>query len=124
MVPGQSAYAATGILRGPWRFVLGASVHIAGVINPPAKKRRHYWAQDAVHTHADIPADPNAWLADAGRREGSWWPDWADWLAGHAGGQTRARSNLGGGRYQPRSEERRVGKECVSTLRSRGSPSH
>src|SRR3546814_10287993 len=96
IVPWQSAYASTGILRGPLRFVLGASGHIAGVINPPAKKRRHYWAQDAVHTHADIPADPNAWLADAGRREGSWWPDWADWLAGTAGGHTRARSNLGG----------------------------
>src|SRR3546814_4859459 len=70
IVPWQSAYASTGILRGPLRFVLGASGHIAGVINPPAKKRRHYWAQDAIHTHADIPGDPNAWLADAGRREG------------------------------------------------------
>ncbi|SHI26228.1 PHA/PHB synthase family protein [Pollutimonas bauzanensis] len=101
IVPWPAAYASTGILRGPLRFVLGASGHIAGVVNPPAKKRRSYWAHDAEYSHADIPGDPQAWLAAATERSGSWWPDWSDWLASHSGGLVRARAKLGSARYAP-----------------------
>lgn len=101
IVPWRSAYASMGILRGPLRFVLGASGHIAGVINPPAKKRRHYWTHETTYTHSDIPGDPQVWLDDAVRHSGSWWPDWQLWLAAHSGGQKRARGVLGNKHYAP-----------------------
>ncbi|MDP3925974.1 MAG: class I poly(R)-hydroxyalkanoic acid synthase [Hydrogenophaga sp.] len=78
IVPWHSAYASTGLLRGDSRFVLGASGHIAGVINPPAKRKRHHWT-------GPLAADAPAWLDAAQRVEGSWWPAWSEWLLGHAG---------------------------------------
>ncbi|QII86078.1 class I poly(R)-hydroxyalkanoic acid synthase [Bordetella hinzii] len=98
IVPWQSAYASTQLLRGPMRFVLGASGHIAGVVNPPAKKRRSFWADESG---AALPGDPNAWLARAVEHPGSWWPDWTQWLAGHAGKQVAARRKLGSKKYAP-----------------------
>ncbi|MDR7149830.1 polyhydroxyalkanoate synthase [Hydrogenophaga palleronii] len=80
IVPWHSAYASTRLLRGDTRFVLGASGHIAGVINPPAKRKRHHWT-------GPLAADAPAWLDAAQRVEGSWWPAWSEWLQGHAGKQ-------------------------------------
>jgi len=97
IVPWTSAYASTQLLRGPQRFVLGASGHIAGVINPPAAGKRSYWASDA----AALPGDPGAWLAQAQEHPGSWWPDWAGWLAGHAGARRKAPRRAGNARYRP-----------------------
>ncbi|MEO5337368.1 MAG: class I poly(R)-hydroxyalkanoic acid synthase [Magnetospirillum sp. WYHS-4] len=86
IAPWKSTYAATQIYKGPVKFVLAASGHIAGVVNPPAKGRYCYWTGDA------LPADPQAWQAAAERHEGSWWPDWDAWLKKHAGrGQVAAR---------------------------------
>ncbi|GAB2888103.1 class I poly(R)-hydroxyalkanoic acid synthase [Paralcaligenes ginsengisoli] len=101
IVPWPAAYASTRILKGPLRFVLGASGHIAGVINPPAKKRRSYWTHEKDYKHAEIPGDPEAWLSDATQQAGSWWPDWANWLAARSGAKGRARSSLGNARYAP-----------------------
>ncbi|MEE8615302.1 MAG: class I poly(R)-hydroxyalkanoic acid synthase [Roseateles sp.] len=85
IVPWHAAYRSTQILTGKKRFVLGASGHIAGVINPPPKpgkppKRSHWIAKGAA-----LPADPEAWLQSAVEHPGSWWPDWSAWLASHAG---------------------------------------
>ena len=89
IVPWHAAYKSTGLLNPKAgkrnRFVLGASGHIAGVINPPAKKKRSYWTNDALGT------DPEAWLAGASEQAGSWWPEWSAFLASHAGGQVAAR---------------------------------
>ncbi|MGY6273629.1 PHA/PHB synthase family protein [Achromobacter denitrificans] len=102
IVPWVSAYASTQLLRGPQRFVLGASGHIAGVVNPPAKKRRSYWVADALEQSGHhLPGDPNAWFAQAAEQPGSWWPDWAGWLAGHSGKQVKARTKLGNARHRP-----------------------
>lgn len=102
IVPWVSAYASTQVLRGPQRFVLGASGHIAGVVNPPAKKRRSYWVADNMGGAGQpLPGDPNAWLAQAQEKPGSWWPDWAAWLAGHSGKQVKARAKSGNARYRP-----------------------
>ncbi|MFJ1301390.1 PHA/PHB synthase family protein [Pseudomonadota bacterium AL_CKDN230030165-1A_HGKHYDSX7] len=98
IVPWVSAYASTQLLRGPRRFVLGASGHIAGVINPPAKKKRSYWV---APEGGSLPGDPNAWLSQAQERPGSWWSDWADWLAGHGGTRVAARRKLGNARHAP-----------------------
>lgn len=84
IVPWQAAYASTAILKGKKRFVLGASGHIAGVINPAVKNKRSHWVNDK------LPADAAAWLEGADEKPGSWWPEWAGWLATHAGKQVAA----------------------------------
>ena len=96
IVPWTSAYASTRVLRGPLRFVLGESGHIAGVVNPPARGRRGYWshAQDGV-----LPGDPETWLDQADHAAGSWWPDWLDWLAGHSGAWRTAPRTAGNRTY-------------------------
>jgi polyhydroxyalkanoate synthase len=86
IAPWKSTYAATQIYKGPVKFVLSGSGHIAGVINPPAANKYCYWTQ------AKTPKDPEAWLAGAARREGSWWPDWMAWLKGFADGEVKARA--------------------------------
>lgn len=101
IVPWQSAYASTQLLRGPMRFVLGASGHIAGVINPPAAGRRHYWSHAVDYLHADMPGDPTVWLEEASEHAGSWWPEWLEWLAAQSGRQVRARARLGSARFEP-----------------------
>jgi polyhydroxyalkanoate synthase len=102
IVPWTSAYASTQLLRGPLRFVLGASGHIAGVINPPAKKRRSYWVaegNDGAWNY--LPGDPHSWLARATEHVGSWWPDWMAWLAGHSGPQVKPPSAAGSDLHPP-----------------------
>lgn len=99
IVPWHAAYASSQLLGGPVRFVLGASGHIAGVINPPAKGRRHYWAGEA--DQAICPAEPQAWLEGATQRPGSWWNDWHAWLENYAGKRRRARVKLGNAAYAP-----------------------
>ncbi|NYT86565.1 PHA/PHB synthase family protein [Pollutimonas harenae] len=101
IVPWHSAYASNNILRGPIRFILGASGHIAGVINPPAKKRRCYWAQEASAGHDEMPGNPESWLANADEHAGSWWPDWCNWLVAHSGSLVRAPAKPGNARYTP-----------------------
>jgi polyhydroxyalkanoate synthase len=101
IVPWHAAYASTQILRGPMRFVLGASGHIAGVINPPSKGRRHYWAGKGTSRPGKLPGDPQAWLESATQHAGSWWPDWAAWLATQSGERGRAVAKLGNARHKP-----------------------
>ncbi len=93
IVPWKTAYQSTQLLGGDIRFVLAGSGHIAGVINPPAKKRRNHWTNTAVPKHAA------AWLDSATSQVGSWWPDWINWLAGHAGAQTPAPAAAGNANY-------------------------
>ncbi len=92
IVPWQTAFASTRLLGGDTRFVLGASGHIAGVINPPAKRKRHHW------TGALRPAAA-AWLGAAEQVEGSWWPAWTDWLRGHAGALVAAPRQAGNANF-------------------------
>lgn len=101
IVPWKSAYASTGLLRGSQRFVLGASGHIAGVINPPSQGRRCYWALPASVPHSDMPGDPDAWFEHAEEHAGSWWPDWAKWLSGHSGSRKKAVKALGNAQFAP-----------------------
>jgi polyhydroxyalkanoate synthase subunit PhaC len=85
IAPWRSCYPGTRAFAGPKRFVLGASGHIAGVVNPPAANKYGYW------TSPKMPADPDAWLAGAKQHEGSWWPDWMTWLSRRSGRKVRAR---------------------------------
>jgi polyhydroxyalkanoate synthase subunit PhaC len=79
IVPWAAAYRSTRLFKGPRRFMLGASGHIAGVINPPAKGKRSHW------TNSKLPEQGEAWLDGATEHAGSWWPDWSTWLRGHGG---------------------------------------
>ncbi len=81
IVPIHSAYASTQVLPGEKRFVMGASGHIAGVINPPAKNKRSHW----IREDGALPATLEAWLDGAQEHAGSWWTDWASWLQKHSG---------------------------------------
>jgi polyhydroxyalkanoate synthase len=101
IVPWRAAYAGASILNGPLRFILGASGHIAGVINPPSKNRRSYWAQSQKLANNELPSDPQAWFDAAAEHKGSWWPDWTQWLASQSGPQVPARKKLGDGRSTP-----------------------
>ena len=93
IVPIGGAYASTQVLPGKKRFVMGASGHIAGVINPPAAKKRSHWLSEG----SKFPADVNDWIASAKELPGSWWTDWSDWLKGHAGKQIAAPKTYGKG---------------------------
>ena len=90
IVPWRTAYASTRLLGGRIEFVLSASGHIAGVINPASKNRRNYWVREQPDE------DPERWLAAAAERPGSWWSHWADWLAPLGGREVQARVKLGG----------------------------
>ena len=85
IAPWKSTYAATQLYKGPMKFCLAASGHIAGVVNPPASNKYGYW------TNEDLPDDPEAWLAGAEDHPGSWWPEWSKWLEKHGGEQIPAR---------------------------------
>jgi polyhydroxyalkanoate synthase subunit PhaC len=86
IVPWEGAYRNTQVLKGKTRFVLGASGHIAGVINPPAKGKRSHW----IGATAALPEQAQAWFDKAKEHPGSWWTDWSSWLKTHAGKQVAA----------------------------------
>jgi poly[(R)-3-hydroxyalkanoate] polymerase subunit PhaC len=95
IVPWRTAYRSTGLLGGELRFVLGASGHVAGVINPAAKNRRSYWIGE------NLPQDSDTWLAGAVEKRGSWWPDWNTWLSPFGGKRVKTRKRLGSAKYKP-----------------------
>jgi polyhydroxyalkanoate synthase len=96
IVPIGGAYASTQVFPGKKRFVMGASGHIAGVINPPTTNKRCYW----TGSETSFPQDVNAWIGKAKEHAGSWWPDWAAWLKSHAGKQIAAPKTYGKGKYK------------------------
>nr|WP_230179752.1 class I poly(R)-hydroxyalkanoic acid synthase [Aquabacterium sp. CECT 9606] len=98
IVPWDSAYASTQLLQGPTTFVLGASGHIAGVINPPQKNKRSYWTSGATGA---FPSTAQAWMASAKEHPGSWWATWAEWLGTHAGKKIAAPKQLGSKKHRP-----------------------
>lgn len=94
IVPWRTAFQTTQLIRGEKRFVLGASGHIAGVVNPASRNKRSYWT-------GDLAASADEWLSHAAEKSGSWWNDWSEWLARRGGGQVKARSQLGSAEFEP-----------------------
>ena len=66
-------------------FILSESGHIAGIVNPPSKKKYGHYVND------DWPETPSDWLEAAQHNEGSWWPTWEAWLARRSGAMVAAR---------------------------------
>jgi polyhydroxyalkanoate synthase len=96
IVPWRSAYRTLQLLGGDDKeFILGASGHIAGVVNPASKNRRSYWVG------GPYPEDPDAWLESGAEHKGSWWPRWAKWLDAHGGGKRKAPARAGNAKYKP-----------------------
>ncbi len=95
IVPWQSAYLVRRLLGGETTYVLGASGHIAGAINPASKNRRSYWVSDSN------VATPDEWLAGAQEMPGSWWLHWAEWVKSRSGKQVKARGRIGSTKYEP-----------------------
>ena len=89
IVPWQTAYRTTQLVSGDVRFLLAASGHIAGVINPAARNKRNYW------TDGEQGKQPERWMETAREIPGSWWSDWSAWLRSYSGPKVRARARLG-----------------------------
>ena len=94
IAPWKTGYASAKLFAGPVTFLLGASGHIAGVVNPPDKQKYGYWTNDT------FPDDPDAWLNSASEHLGSWWPHWMEWLKPYAGDLVPARTP-GDGKLTP-----------------------
>jgi polyhydroxyalkanoate synthase subunit PhaC len=94
IAPWKSTYAATQIFGSNIRFVLAASGHIAGVINPPAKQKYCHWINE------NLPKSADDWLKSAQEHTGSWWPDWNKWQEQFTGEKVPARV-IGDGKLKP-----------------------
>ena len=95
IAPWKSGYALTRLVSGPVKFVLAASGHIAGVVNPPAANKYNHW------TNSRNPKDPDKWLENAKSHPGSWWPEWHRWMEQKSGTATVEPRQPGGGVYTP-----------------------
>ncbi|MGD0937112.1 MAG: alpha/beta fold hydrolase, partial [Streptosporangiaceae bacterium] len=93
--PWQSCYQSTQLLSGRQRFVLSTSGHIAAMVNPPGNDKARY------QLAKECPEDPQEWLRRAETCHGSWWPDYAGWLAERCGEEKAAPGELGGGGLAP-----------------------
>ena len=95
IVPWKAAYLTKDLIGGDARFVLAASGHVAGVINPPARNKRSHWLND------ELVSDPQRWIEAAQEKPGSWWPDWDAWMKHHSSGTIPAPTELGNAQYHP-----------------------
>ncbi|HEX5300876.1 MAG TPA: alpha/beta fold hydrolase [Streptosporangiaceae bacterium] len=93
--PWQSCYRSTQLLGGRSRFLLSTSGHVAAMVNPPGNEKARY------QIAKESPEDPQEWLRLAETGHGSWWPDYADWLAERCGEEQAAPGELGGGGLAP-----------------------
>jgi polyhydroxyalkanoate synthase len=93
IVPWQSAYNSKDLIGKDPRFVLAASGHVAGVINPPARNKRSHWLNNNLNCEA------KDWLEGAEEKPGSWWPDWDAWLKRHSSGTVSAPIQAGNANY-------------------------
>ncbi|MBR0663300.1 class I poly(R)-hydroxyalkanoic acid synthase [Roseomonas hellenica] len=91
IAPWKSTYRATQLFKGPTRFVLAASGHIAGVVNPPESGKYSHWVG------AELPQEAEAWFHGATELAGSWWPDWQRWILTQDRAEVPARQPGDGG---------------------------
>ena len=95
IVPWRGAYSSASYLGGNTEFVLGASGHIAGVVNPASKNKRSYWVG------GELDQSQAKWFGSADEIDGSWWPHWIDWLKPFGGKMIPARKTLGNAEFRP-----------------------
>jgi polyhydroxyalkanoate synthase len=95
IAPAKSVFIGSSSLGGKVRFVLTGSGHIAGVVNPPVRKKYQYW------TGGEPKGTLDAWVEAANEHQGSWWDDWQKWLAGHGNRRVKKKRRPGGGKLKP-----------------------
>jgi polyhydroxyalkanoate synthase len=93
IAPWKAAYKTTQLLGGDVRFVLSSSGHIAGIVNPPSPKSKHW-------TNPDHPSDAETWLSTAEEHQGSWWEDWTSWIEERSGAR-RPPPSMGNEQHPP-----------------------
>ena len=79
IAPWTTVFESSTLFNGPVKYVLAGSGHVAGVVNPPARKKYCHW------TNAQKAATAQDWLEGASQHPGSWWTDWSKWINRHAG---------------------------------------
>lgn len=89
IAPAPSVFRGSKLFGGPVRHIMAGSGHIAGVVNPPAKKKYQYWSGAPAPTLEE-------WINKATETAGSWWPDWSKWLAERSGEKVPARDPSAG----------------------------
>ena len=95
IVPWQSAYDSSCLFAGKTKFVLGASGHIAGCINPASKNRRSYWTSNKMCSNYE------EWFESSKEYNGSWWNDWKIWLKPYQGKLINSKKVLGSSKFAP-----------------------
>ena len=85
IAPWKSVYKGARLYGGEVNYILAASGHIAGIVNPPAAEKYGFWL------NKDLVEDRDAWFDNAEEHKGSWWPLWQEWVSGFAGEQVPAR---------------------------------
>src|SRR5262249_31531711 len=95
IVPWRGGYSSARTLGGKVKFVLGASGHIPGTINPASKNKRSYWMNEKMGTDAE------KWFVEAKEMPGSWWPEWSKWLKPQGGPMIAAPKRLGDAKHRP-----------------------
>lgn len=94
IAPAKSVFLGSKFFGGPVRYVLAGSGHIAGVVNPPGKKKYQYW------TGGPPAGNLDGWVDKATEHPGSWWPDWLAWIKEQDSTEVKARK-VGGGKRKP-----------------------
>ena len=95
IVPWVSGYRTTQLLGGRNRYVLSTSGHIAGIVNPPGPKAKHWVSEES------LPADPREWKDAAELKAGTWWEDWTKWVAKQGGPKVAPPRQLGNKDHPP-----------------------
>jgi polyhydroxyalkanoate synthase len=86
IAPWKSTFSGASLFKGPTKFVLSGSGHIAGVVNPPSANKYGYWS-----SRERPKGDPDNWYQKAALKEGSWWPHWQRWITKYAGSKVAPR---------------------------------
>lgn len=95
IAPAKSVFRGAACFGGPVRLVVSGSGHIAGVINPPSRKKYQYWVG------GEAKGTLEEWLAKAEERPGSWWDDWQAWIEALDGMRVKKRRKPGGSKLKP-----------------------
>jgi polyhydroxyalkanoate synthase len=94
LVPWHGAFRSTQLFGGESTFVLSGGGHIQHLVNPPGNPKAHY------RTGQVIGPEPEAWLREATKHQGTWWTHWADWVLARSGAERPAPVHLGSARHR------------------------
>jgi polyhydroxyalkanoate synthase len=95
ITPWDAVYRSTLLLGGDKRFILANSGHVQSILNPPGNPKAHYV------DNPRLSSDPRAWFYDAKQIDGSWWPQWLEWIQARSGAQRETLITLGNQNYPP-----------------------